>query len=108
MGGQVGGGGGGGGGSNSADECRATLSLRPNSSESKKSLSFVQSINFLWVVVVVEKGNPNWMDGVDKLQLKTWPMGQFFSLLQTYFHSFLALWAFVHVILGNPETLYIT
>ncbi len=45
MGGQVSGGG---GGSNSADGCRATLSLRPNSSESKKSLVFFQSINFLW------------------------------------------------------------
>jgi hypothetical protein len=60
----------------------------------------------VWVVVVVEKGNPNWMDGMDKLQLKTWPMGQFFSLLQIYFYSFLVLWAFVHVILGNPETPY--
>ncbi len=53
-----------------------------------------------------ERGYGLWMDGVDKLQLKTWPMGQFFSLPQTYFYSFLVLWAFVHVILGNPETLY--
>jgi hypothetical protein len=39
------------GGQVSADGCRATLPLRPNSSESKKSLVFFQSINFLCVFV---------------------------------------------------------